>query len=72
MAFNYSKLIGLIVEKYGTRGAFATALGWTESKLSTRLNNVVPFSTVEINQVCTLLAIPDESIAAYFFTPEVR
>ena len=72
MAFEYSKLIGFIVEKYGTRRAFAEALGWTDTKLSARLNNAVPFSTVEINQVCALLGIPDEDIAAYFFTPKVR
>lgn len=72
MAFEYSKLQGLIIEKFGTRSAFAEALGWSDSKLSARLNNVVPFSTVEINQACTLLSIADEDIAAYFFTPKVR
>ena len=72
MAFDFSKLSGLIVEKFGTRRAFAQALGWTESKVSTRLNGQVYFSTDEIALWCRVLDIPDDKVTLYFFTPKVR
>lgn len=67
MKFNYSKLRGRIVEKYGTCANFATALGWSKTQLSARLNNVVPFSSPEVKQAATLLEIPGTEIDAYFF-----
>lgn len=74
MAFNYSKLIGRITEKYGTRRAFASAIDMAESALSARLNNVTPFKADEIKKICAsdILDIPDEAISEYFFTLEVK
>ena len=72
MAFNYSKLIGRIAEKYGTRRAFAAALGMTDAALSSRLNNQVPFKATEIAKICALLDIADEAIPEYFFTLKVE
>ena len=68
MKFDHSKLNGRIVEKFGTQRALATAIGWTETKLSARLNNVVQFDAEEIYLLCDILDIPDEEIIAYFFT----
>jgi hypothetical protein len=74
MAFDYSKLSGRIVEKYGTRRAFAAAAGFSEPALSARLNNLVPFKADEIKKICApgLLDIPDQEVTDYFFKVEVR
>lgn len=66
--FDFSKLQGRIVEKFGTRTAFATACGMADSVLSNRLNNKVYFDAPEIYQICTLLDIQPADIPAYFFT----
>ena len=39
MMFNYDKLKGRIVEKFGTQMAFSKALGVSERTLSLKLNN---------------------------------
>lgn len=71
MEFDFSKLQGLIVEKYGTRSAFAAAWGKHDSYLSNRLNNVVKFDTEDIYECCQLLGINAEDIPVYFFTVKV-
>ena len=38
MSFNHNKLRGKIIEKYGTQGAFAKALGVSERTLSLKIN----------------------------------
>ena len=74
MLFDYSKLQGRIVEKFGTRRAFAAALSMTDVALSNRLNGKVPFNTKDIYRMCEpeLLNIPPEEMHDYFFTPKVR
>lgn len=69
MSFDHSKLLGRIVEKFGSQRALAEAIGWTESKLSSRLNNAVHFDSEEIMLLCSpdVLDIPCEEIPAYFF-----
>lgn len=71
MEFDFSKLQGRIVEKYGTRSAFAEAWGKTESFLSNRLNNRIHFDLVEIHEICGLLDIAYVDIPAYFFVVKV-
>lgn len=70
--FNYSKLRGLIVEKYGTCAAFASKIGWTPGQLSARLNNKTPFSSADIVTVMDLLEIDADQMQTYFFTLSVR
>ena len=72
MLFDHSKLIGRIVEKYGTRAAFAEAMGYTNGQLSRRLNNQTAFDTADIIKALDLLDIAPEHIGVYFFAPEVR
>lgn len=72
MEFDFSKLIGRIIERYGSRKAFAEALGISDGTLSGKLNNKVKFSTLEIKQACSLLEIAPEEIGQYFFEPKVR
>ena len=72
MEFDFSKLIGRIIERFGSRKAFAEALEISDGTLSGKLNNKVKFSTPEIKQACALLDIAPEEIGRYFFEPKVR
>lgn len=72
MEFDHSKLNGRIVEKYGSRAAFAEAAGLKQGQLSRRLNNQTPLSDAEIYTFCRMLDIPGAKVDVYFFTPKVR
>lgn len=72
MAFDYSKLEGLIVEKFKTQSNFAEALGWSNSRVSARLNGTAKFSTEDIKLWSSVLGIPDDKVTLYFFTLKVR
>lgn len=70
MQFDHSKLAGRIVEKFGSQKALCAHIGWTESKLSARMNNLVQFDAEEIVMLCSpdVLDISTEDIPTYFFT----
>lgn len=72
MSFDYSKLSGRIVEKYGTQYNFSIALGLSERSLSLKLNNRVPWKSTELQKAIELLDIPREEIGEYFFNLEVQ
>lgn len=72
MPIDYSKLIGRIIEKFGTRTAFADAMGLKLEALSRRLSNKARWQTEEYIKASELLDIPPEEIYAYFFTPKLR
>lgn len=72
MSFDYSKLSGRIVEKYGTQYNFSIALGLSERSLSLKLNNRVPWKSTELQKAIELLDIPKDEIGAYFFNVEVQ
>lgn len=74
MDFDFSKLSGRIVEKFGTRVACAAAVEMSEFALYNRLNNKVPFTVDEVYTLSApnCLDIPAEEIPTYFFTPKVR
>lgn len=65
MVFDYSKLKGLIVEKYGTISNFAEKSGLKANTLSLKLNNKNTFNQEEMFIVCNLLGI--ENPKEYFF-----
>ena len=69
MQFDHSKLLGRIIEKFGSQKALCAHIGWTASKLSARLNNLVQFDAEDIYLLCRedVLDIPDEEIGVYFF-----
>ena len=71
MLFDFSRLRGRIVEKYGTCDNFAAAMGRTKVWMSSRLNNTVQWRSAEIRKAAELLDIPDAEIPAYFLTPKV-
>lgn len=68
MAFDFSKLRGRIVEKYGSCDKFSTAMGHSKVWLSSRLNNVVSWRAEEIREAAGLLGIAPEEIHSYFLT----
>ena len=72
--FDFSRLVGRIVERFGSRRAFCNAAGISETVLSGRLNNQSSFRDYEIFRFCEpeLLDIKDDEVVAYFFTQKVR
>lgn len=71
LAFDYSKLRGRIVEKYGSQSAFVRQYGISENSFSRKINNKVRFSADDIIRISEMLEIPKELVGAYFFTPKV-
>lgn len=67
MSFNYSKLMGKIVEVFGTQLRFSEAMGLSERTISLKLNSKVEWKQSEINKACSLLGIDISDIPAYFF-----
>lgn len=74
MIFDFSKLLGRIAEKYGTRAACAQAAGIPEAVFYSRLANRTRFVTEEIYRLASpdCLDIPASEIMQYFFTPKVQ
>ena len=70
--FDYSRLRGRIVEKYGSNAAFAKAFPMSERTLSLKLTCKQGWSQAQIMQACDLLDIPYVDIPDYFFKPKVR
>lgn len=71
MAYDYSKLLGKITEKYGKQYAFAKAIGWSERTCSLKLGCKIEWKQSEISKACKLLDIPLDNINIYFFTLKV-
>lgn len=66
MCYDYSRLSGKIVEKYGTQYNFAIAMKLSERSLSLKLNGKVGWKDSEIWKAIQLLGIPVEKIHLYF------
>ena len=71
MAYDYSKLRGLIKEVFKTEGAFAAAIGRSPSYLSKVFSGVTDFDQDDIRKGAAALSIEKEQIGRYFFTLEV-
>ena len=67
LIYNYNKLRGRIVEKYGTQERFAEAVGMTKQGLSLKMTGKTSFSQGDIAKWCGLLDIGTEEIVDYFF-----
>lgn len=72
--FDYSKLSGRIVEKFGTRRAFAEACGFSENTISKKLSGKMTISTNDIINWSSkaLLDIDESKIPEYFFATKVQ
>lgn len=66
----YGKLREKIRNVFGTIGVFADALGVDRSTISKKLNSIVPWDQLEIEETCRLLNIPIENNHEYFFYDE--
>lgn len=72
MAFDYNKLRGKIVEKFGSQGEFARAMGWSEKTLSNKINGKIPWKQTDICSAIKLLGLIESDIQEYFFTIKVQ
>lgn len=72
MFYNYSKLAGRIVEKFGTQANFANAMNLSERSMSLKLNNKVDWRQSEILEASKLLDFAQVEIPEYFFKLEVQ
>lgn len=72
MAFDYNKLRGKIVEKYGSQIEFAKAMDWSERTLSKKINNKISWKQTDICTAIKLLGLSEEDIQEYFFTIKVQ
>ena len=67
MSFNYNKLKGRIIEKFGTQSKFAIAMEWSERTLSLKLNGNIPWKQTDIAKAIDLLELSEKDISIYFF-----
>lgn len=72
MAYDYSKLRGLIREKLGSEKVLAEKIKRDRSTLSQKMNNRVDFTSEEIFKISHILGISDNQIGLYFFTQKVE
>jgi transcriptional regulator with XRE-family HTH domain len=72
--FDYSKLTGRVIEKFGSRKAFAKAYGISENAMSRKLrgkNGITINDIVRMSQP-EFLDIEAKDFPAYFFTQKVQ
>lgn len=67
MQYNYLKLKGKIVEKFGTVSGYAEAMGISKGTASMKLSGKVGFSRDDIEKSMKLLDISADEISDYFF-----
>lgn len=67
MVFEYRKLRGRIVEKFGTYGNFAEDINVSLVTVSNKLRGVTQFSQDDIVLWCKALEIPLTESGVYFF-----
>lgn len=74
MKFDYSKLTGRIIEKFGSRRAFADACGFSENTISKKLSGKMAITTNDIVNWSSseLLDISSADIPEYFFAFRVQ
>lgn len=70
--FDYSKLRGRIVEKYGTLGAFAQVAGITEVALSRKMNNKMSITRDDMIRWSELLDISLDDYGVFYFVRKLN
>ena len=63
----FRKLQGRIKEVFETQGAFATAMGLSETTIKAKLKGRIDWKRTEMRKACDLLGIPIEELQEYFF-----
>lgn len=72
MAFDYNKLKGRIIEKYGSQTNFSKAMNWSERTLSLKMSGKVDWKQPEILRAIKLLGLKKSDILDYFFRLKVQ
>lgn len=73
MKYNFDKLKGKIKEVFGTQNNFAIAMEMAPNTLSSKLNNLSEFTSLEISKAIDLLKIDNPKEAwEIFFTKQVE
>lgn len=67
LGFEYRKLRGRIVEKYGTFNAFFEKLTITNIQASKKINGRAGFSQKDIVEWCGLLEIDLKDVGQFFY-----
>lgn len=67
LQYNYKKLRGRIVEKYGSQKKFADILGVSENSVSKKMQGKTGFSQEDIVKWSQLLNIKKDEYTLYFF-----
>lgn len=65
--YEYNKLRGRIIEKFGSQKRFAEALGISENSFSLKMNCKTGFSQSDMDDCARLLDIPLDEYGSYFF-----
>lgn len=63
----FKKLQGKIKEVFETQGAFAAAMGLSETTITAKLKGRIDWKRSEIRKACELLDIPLAELVDYFF-----
>jgi len=71
MAYNYNKLRGRIVEKYGSQEKFSNAVGISSVAISKKMRSITGFSQDDIVRWSALLDIDLKEVSEYFFDQKV-
>lgn len=72
MNFNYGKLRGRIIEKFGTLQRFAKVINYSARTVSLKLNGKISFNQKDMAVFCEALCINMSDIPSYFFVPNVQ
>lgn len=72
MSFDYSKLKGRIIEKFGSQIDFAKAMNWSGRTLTLKMNNKVPWKQTDIYRAIKILELDETDIPVYFFKVKVK
>ncbi len=72
IVYNYSKLYGLIKEKFDTQKNFADKIPMNVSTLNNKLKSKKSFYQNEMNRICDLLDVSYNMIPELFFEHKVQ
>lgn len=70
--FDYSKLRGRIIEKFGTMRSFAESMHMHANTLSRKMGNTLVWNQEEMPRAMDLLGENPKKIKDYFFVPKVQ
>lgn len=65
--YNYSKLLGAIKESGKTQETVAKSIGMSESTFNKKLKGKSQFKASEMQDIMSILSLPEADIALYFF-----